>query len=286
MGLRFLIWGGNGWIGSMLRELLEADDHTVIVAKSRLQDLIGICRELKEIKPDFVLNCAGLTGKPTIDFLEDHKQETYLINTIGTVNLAHACWEARIHMTNYATGCIYAYDETHPMGTKFTELDPPNFQGSTYSCSKIKAEDLLSMYDNVLTLRIRLPVSADMHPKNLIAKLSKYGRVVNIPNSVTILPEMLPISIKMTMARCKGIYNFTNPGVMTWNELLMLYKKYIKEDHKWENFTEEEQNAVLRSKRSNCELDVGKLQAFHPVTDIHEALEKVMKEIALKMKEV
>ena len=282
MGLKFLIWGGGGWIGSMLLKLLEAEGYVAIVAKSRLQDYVGICKELQEVKPDFVLNCAGLTGIKNVDWCQDHKQDTYLVNTIGVINLADACWRIGIHMTNYATGCIYAYDEKHPMGTKFTELDPPNFQGSVYSCSKARAEDLLSIYDNVLTLRIRLPVSADMHPRNLISKLSNYARVVNIPNSITILPEMLPISIKLTLAKCKGIYNFTNPGVMTWNELLTLYKKYIKEDHTWENFTEEEQNAVLRSKRSNCELDVSKLQAVHPVKEVHEALEDIMKEIVLK----
>lgn len=61
--LTFLIWGGNGWIGSMLRELLEKDGHTVITAKSRLEDYVGITKELQEISPDFVLNCAGITGE-------------------------------------------------------------------------------------------------------------------------------------------------------------------------------------------------------------------------------
>lgn len=162
---KFLIWGGNGWIGSMLCDLLRTHNHNVVIAKTRLQDYMGIIKELEEIQPDFVLNCAGITGRPTVDWCEENKQETFLINTVGVVNLADACWRKNIHMTNYATGCIYCYDNEHPIGSKFSELDSPNFRGSTYSTSKILAEELLSEYDNVLTLRIRMPISDDLHPK-------------------------------------------------------------------------------------------------------------------------
>ena len=65
---KYLIWGGNGWIGSMLKKLLQDQEHEVIVAKSRLQDYVGITNELEEIKPDFVLNVAGITGRPTVDW--------------------------------------------------------------------------------------------------------------------------------------------------------------------------------------------------------------------------
>lgn len=277
----FLIWGGNGWIGSMLSKLLLDAGHIVVIAKPRLQDYEGILKELKLIDPDFVLNCAGLTGRPTIDFLEFHKQDTYLINTVGVVNLADACWRLGYHLTNYATGCIYTYDADHPIGTKFTEIDPPNFRGSTYSISKSMAEQLLACYDNVLTLRLRMPISDDLNPKSLITKLIKYSRVVNIPNSVTILSEMLPISLKMTQSKLTGIYNFTNPGALSHNELLDLYKKHVDPEFTWENFTEEEQNSILKAKRSNCELDASKLSSLYPVTPIHEALEAIMEKIAL-----
>ena len=282
----FLIWGGNGWIGSMLRELLERDGHTVVVAKTRLQDYAGITKELQEVKPDFVLNAAGITGRPTIDWSETNKQETFLVNAIGTGNLADACWRSNIHMTNYATGCIYSYTDEKPIGSKFSELDSPNFRGSTYSTSKVLAEELLSVYDNVLTLRIRMPISGDLNPKSLVTKLSKYNKLVDIPNSVTILPELLPISIKLTIDRKTGIYNFTNPGAISHNEIMMLYKKHIDPNFTWINFTEEEQNAILKSKRSNCHLDTTKLEACYRVTEIHEALDSLLRDTSDKMKTV
>jgi 3,5-epimerase/4-reductase len=284
MSSKFLIWGGNGWIGSMLCNLLREEGYEVIIGKARLQDYVGITKELEEHNPDFVLNCAGITGRPTIDWSEQNKQETFLINTVGTVNLADACWRKNIHMTNYATGCIYTYSSETPIGCKFSELDPPNFRGSTYSTSKVLAEELLAVYDNVLTLRIRMPISDDLHPKSLVTKLSKYDKLVDIPNSVTILPELLPISIKLTLDRKKGIYNFTNPGAISHNEIMMLYKKHIDPSFTWNNFTEEEQNAILKSKRSNCYLDTCKLEDYCHVTEIHQALDTLLQNVSNKLK--
>jgi hypothetical protein len=46
-----------------------------------------------------------------------------------------------------------------------------------------------------------------------------------VPNSVSILHDLLPISIDMTKKERKGVYNFTNPGAASHNEVLALYKK-------------------------------------------------------------
>lgn len=276
----FLIYGGDGWIGSMLVKLLQEMGHTVIHGNARLQFLDRILLELRKHKPHFVLNVAGITGNPTIDWCEDHKDYTFLINTVGVYNLAYACSNAlvnkTIHLTNYASGCIYKYDEDHPMYSNigFTENDPPNFNGSTYSQSKVYAEQLLKVFDNVLTLRIRLPITADSHPKNLINKIVNYQKVVNIPNSISILPELLPISIDMTLKKITGVYNFVNSGVITHNEILSLYKKYVDPDFKWTNFTIEEQNKFTT--RSHCHLDTTKLSSLYPITDIHDALSLLM----------
>ena len=52
-------------------------------------------------------------------------------------------------------------------------------------------------YTNSLILRLRMPVSDDLHPRNFVTKISKYDRVVDIPNSNTILTDLLPASVLM-----------------------------------------------------------------------------------------
>lgn len=41
---------------------------------------------------------------------------------------------------------------------------------------------IMRTYPNVLILRLRMPVSDDLHPRSFVTKISKYDRVVDIPN--------------------------------------------------------------------------------------------------------
>lgn len=68
-------------------------------------------------------------------------------------------------------------------GIGFKEEDFANFRGSFYSNTKAMVEELLREYDNVCTLRVRMPISIDLaNPRNFITKIARYEKVVNIPN--------------------------------------------------------------------------------------------------------
>lgn len=71
--------------------------------------------------------------------------ETIRVNVLGALNLADVCHEKGIHLTVYATGCIYHYDKDFPEGSGrgFTENDKPNFTGSYYSHTKVSKAELL-----------------------------------------------------------------------------------------------------------------------------------------------
>lgn len=123
------------------------------------------------------------------------------------LNLADICNTAGIHLTTYATGCIFHYDENFPEGSGkgFKEGDKPNFTGSYYSYTKAMVESLLKEYPNVLVLRVRMPIVGDLcYPRNFVAKILRYEKIVNIPNSMTVLPELLPMSIEMAKRGLTG----------------------------------------------------------------------------------
>jgi len=278
---RVLIFGGKtGWIGLQMGELVKKEDGMeLFIAESRIQNREAVAKELDEIKPTHVLNAAGITGRPNIDWCEDNKPATMRTNVIGTLNLADLCNERGIHCTVYATGCIFVYDEKHPEGSGigFTEEDIPNFDGSFYSQTKGYMEPMLKEYPTCLILRVRMPVSDDLFHRNFVTKIVKYEKVVNIPNSMTILTEMLPASLAMAKKGLTGVYNFTNPGVISHNQVLDLYKKYIDPSYTYSNFTIEEQAKVIKAPRSNNELDTTKLMRDMPegivINDIHSAYE-------------
>jgi len=137
-------------------------------------------------------------------------------------------------------------------------------------------EELLKNYENVCTLRVRMPISSDLsNPRNFITKITRYDKVVDIPNSMTILDELLPISIEMAKRNLTGIWNFTNPGVVSHNEILEMYRDYIDPSFSWKNFNLEEQAKVIVAPRSNNELDNVKLKTEFPeLLSIKESLIK------------
>lgn len=137
-------------------------------------------------------------------------------------------------------------------------------------------EDLVGNYENVCTLRVRMPISSDLsNPRNFITKITRYDKVVDIPNSMTILDELLPISLEMAKRNLTGIWNFTNPGVVSHNEILQMYKEYVDPNFTWKNFTLEEQAKVIVAPRSNNELDASKLKnEFPQLLSIKDSLVK------------
>lgn len=119
-------------------------------------------------------------------------------------------------------------------------------------------------------------ISDDLHHRNFIAKIIKYQKVINIPNSMSILYDLLPLIPEMAKRKLVGNYNFVNPGVISHNEILDLYKKYIDANFSYQNFTLEEQNKILKAGRSNNELDTSKLLAEFPnIKSIKESIVSV-----------
>lgn len=284
----FLVFGGKtGWIGQQIVALLKNEGHLVYPAESRLENRDDVEREILSIHPDYIINCAGVTGVPNVDWCETHPQDTLRSNIIGALNLVDVAYLHEIPVTNFGTGCIYEYDETHPLGSSigFKETDTPNFAGSFYSKTKIMLDTLLGYYPNVLNLRLRMPISSDLHPRSFISKITKYQKVINIPNSMTILDDLLPVAISMTLRGLKGTYNFTNPGTLSHNEILDLYREYVDPKFYYTNFSVEEQNKILLAKRSNNELDVSKLLAEYPdIPHVRDSIRHVFQKMQASLK--
>jgi dTDP-4-dehydrorhamnose reductase len=273
-----LIFGGKtGWIGQKIVQLFNAQGHTVLYAESRLENREQLIKEIEEKNPDAIINAAGIVGKPNVDWCEDHKQETIRVNVLGNLNLIDIAFLRNIHVTNISTGCIYEYDAKHQMrsGNGFTEEEEPNFDGSFYSSTKILIEKLILNYPNVLNLRMKMPIDADT--KHGFLKIVNYKKVVNIPNSLCVLDDMLPIAVDMTLKRVKGNFNFVNPGTMSHPDLLELYKEIVNPDQVIEVFTQQEHDAILKARRANAELNPTKLLTLYPdIPDVKESVKRML----------
>ena len=136
--LKFLIYGRTGWIGGLLGKLCEKQGIPYEYGKGRLEDRSSLVADIQSVKPTHIFNAAGVTGRPNVDWCESHKTETIRTNVAGTLTLADVSREHGLLMINYATGCIFEYDQAHQEGSGigFKEEDKPNFTGSFYSKTK------------------------------------------------------------------------------------------------------------------------------------------------------
>lgn len=96
------------------------------------------------------------------------------------------------------------------------------------------------------------------------------------------MTDLLPASILLAEHNETGVYNFTNPGAISHNEVLTLFKKYVRPSFEWKNFTLEEQSKVIKAARSNCKLDVTKLvnklkEYSYEVPEVHDAYDACFK---------
>ncbi len=291
--MTLLVYGWRGWLGgNFMWEIKRRKIHYVL-GLARVDDIVAVESEIRAIQPTHVVSFIGRThgkvGKreyKTIDYLEQPGKlaENVRDNLFAPVVLANLSVKYGFHYTYIGSGCIFEYDTAHPMGdvTKgYTENDRANFVGSQYSTMKGFTDQMMKMYsDTTLNVRIRMPITGDMHPRNFITKLVSYKKVCSMPNSMTVLPTLFPVLVEMIIKGHTGTINLCNPGVITHNEVLEMYKEIVDPTHTWENMTCEEQTNMLAAGRSNTCLDTSKLVYMSPkIKNIHDAMRDVMADI-------
>ena len=276
--MRWLIYGHRGWLASYVCTYLQEMREEIIYGVERV-DSPSLEDEILLHHPDRIISLVGRTrgnNITTIDYLEekDKLKENIRDNLYGPFMLAMLCQKYNIHLTYFGTGCIFdGYPEDG-----YQEGDIPDFFGSSYSVVKGFTDRIMHQFnDHVLNLRIRMPISADLHPYSFITKLLSYAKICSNPNSMSVLPDLLPIMIDMAKNRITGTINFTNPGVISHNEILEMYRDIIDPNFTWENFTLAEQDEILKSKRSNNYLNTHKLETLYPnILPIHESIKNIL----------
>jgi dTDP-glucose 4,6-dehydratase len=290
--MHILIFGGNGWIGQQFVEIASKQniEHRVAASRVDLDHIAELEQELDAFAPTHVVSFLGRThgeNFTTIDYLEQPGKlvENVRDNLMAPIILEQLCADRDIHYTYLGTGCIFNNDNDRIEA--FKETDAPNFFGSSYSIVKGFTDRFMAwrhgqvpsqLRSPVLNLRIRMPIVGEDHPRNFVTKITRYEKVCSIPNSMSVLPELLPMALELMKNKYIGTLNFTNPGAISHNEILTLYKKHVDPAFEWRNFSLEEQDAVLASKRSNNWLDTHELQRLFPnVKPIGVAVEDLMK---------
>jgi dTDP-4-dehydrorhamnose reductase len=227
--VRVLVTGSCGMLGRLVCSSLSAE-HTVLAT-----DIVGECEQLDisntdrvfevfgKFQPETVIHCAAMTD---VDGCERDPDRAYLVNAIGTWNIACACAHFGCPVVYVSTD--YVFDGTKE--SSYTEFDKPN-PINVYGASKLAGEeavrDLCAKHFIVRTSWVIAP-----HGKNFaltILNLAKQRIVENETDkpltivadqigSPTYAKDLAQFLSSLVGSPLYGIYHFTNSGYCSWYE--------------------------------------------------------------------
>jgi dTDP-4-dehydrorhamnose reductase len=267
---------GNGYVGTRCS---ESWDDSILVGK-RVTKLEDVLEFIDEHKPDAVLNAAGKTGKPNVDWCETHQMETIMGNTHLPILIAQACAMRNVYLLHIGSGCIFYGASPDPKGWKEEDFGNPT---AVYSRAKYAADLVLSTLPNVGIARIRMPMDDIPSERNIIDKLAKYSRIIDVENSLTVIPDMVKVFHQLMEKKAEGIFHVTNPGTVKHREIVELYKEMVDPNKTCEWISEDElvTDGLASKKRSTNTLQSNNLRNFGiEMRDAKEALRDIMKKYA------
>jgi len=217
--MKILVTGANGQLGAdVVRLFSEKGHHVVGVGRAQL-DITdeAMCHTvIDEVRPDAIIHCAAYTA---VDQAETDQDQAYLVNAIGTRNLAVAaeqiCSKFCYISTDYVfdgtnSSPYYEYDNTNPL--------------TVYGKSKRAGEQLVqSICSRWFIVRTSWVYGAS--GSNFVKTMLKVGQerdslqvVDDQWGSPTYTCDLALFLEQLVMTDKYGIYHTSNSGTCTWYE--------------------------------------------------------------------
>lgn len=274
--------GSSGYVGGYFKALFAKEGLAwKPIRRADLYDVDRLRTALQEAGAEWVINCAGFTGKPNVDACELQKTDCLLGNGVLPGIIRAACESLEIPWGHVSSGCIFTGRRAD--GAGFTEDDPPNFSFrqnncSFYSGTKALGEEVLEGAEQCYIWRLRIPFENTANPRNYLQKLLSYQTLLEAENSLSQLEEFVQACLDSFRLRLPyGLYNVTNPGSVWTSEVTELIRASGVSDKEFRFFDDENQFMRLAAKtpRSNCVLDSSKaIAAGLRLTPVREAIEQ------------
>lgn len=279
---KILLLGSSGYVGKAFQlhlNRLQLEWQPLSLKDPSLSKRAVLQNAIRSYRPGFLINCAGYTGKPNVDTAETEKHACLEANTWLPGLIAEVCQDLGQPWGHVSSGCIYTGRK--PDGSGFRESDPPNFDFrhnncSFYSGTKALAEEILASYHQVYLWRMRIPFNEVDSPRNYLSKLMRYGRLLDVENSISNLDEFVQACLACWDKRIPfGTYNLTNPGFVTTREVAAMIQQAGLVNREWKFFQDEAEFMAQAAKtpRSSCVLDSSKiLSCGITLTEVHDSI--------------
>jgi len=272
---------GNGQIGNFYLDYFKQNtEHAAFITSTDVTDKKAVEELISKEKPTAVINTAGKTN---LEWIKNHKLETFNINVLGADNVAQVCSDNDIYYIFLSSGCIFESKDEGDIKTEDSIPSPQAF----YSWTKVWAEQIIPWGKKdgfqYLILRPRQPISSKVSDKNMLIKLLTFTRFVDTPNTGTVIEDLMDWTNRLINKRVEGIVHVANEGWSTPYKIALLLKKHVLPELDVTIMTKEELNAITPVKRVDTILDVSKLKKLigdENVKSYEDRLEDVITTLA------
>lgn len=212
--MKILITGAEGQLGKDLTSVLA--DHELYPFDMDLDvtDANMVMARVTDIKPDAVLHCAAMTN---VDGCEENPDAAYLVNALGSANVALAARRARAVMLYISTDFVFAGLKTEPYN-EFDETNPI----SVYGRSKLAGEYYVTRFTpesyivRTAWLYGRTGHNFVKTMLELAAEKDEIGVVNDQVGSPTFSLDLARRVAELIETGWYGTYHVTNSGAVTW----------------------------------------------------------------------
>lgn len=221
--MKVALTGAGGMLGAAVKDELSDMDVFPFTRKDfDITDLDHTVKAIRETKPDILIHAAAFTN---VDQCESEPEKAYLVNGIGTRNVAIACDEVRCPVVYISSDYVFDGSKKSP----YNEWDRTN-PINTYGISKLMGEQFVSTMTNRFYI-VRTSWLFGRHGGHFVdtmIKLLTEKDRVDVVNDQTGSPTFtrdLAKALGELIGKGYGIYHVTNSGTCSWYEFAVMIGK-------------------------------------------------------------
>lgn len=229
--MRVLVTGSQGQLGSDVTDLLHGrlppggryfrlfggppvsglDVVAVGHGELAVEDRLAVLGCVDAVRPDVVVHAAAYTA---VDACEDHSDQAFAVNALGTRNIAEACRHVGAHLVYVSTDYVFDGRSERP----YREWDEPN-PLSVYGASKLAGERECPPGSTI----IRTSWVCGARGQNMVKTALRLARgdgpmrfVNDQHGSPTFTADLAAGIVTLGLDRRPGTFHVTNQGATTW----------------------------------------------------------------------
>jgi dTDP-4-dehydrorhamnose reductase len=217
-GVRILLTGAGGQLGTDLAILIGRQSHHELVAADRQRLDIGdrdaVLAAVTSLRPDLIVNAGAWTA---VDACEADPDRAWRVNAMGARHLAEAARLAGAHVVQVSTDYVFDGAKEQP----YVEWDRPNPQ-SVYGRSKWAGEGEIQAQLSDATV-VRTSWVCGRHGANMVKTILRLAAGVGELRFVddqrgcpTFTEDLAAMIYRLGVGRVPGVFHVTNQGPTSW----------------------------------------------------------------------